>query len=279
MMSGFTSLKVGGIAFCLIEPEDFPGLMEAILFAQANKKPLAFFGDGTNILARDEGFNGVAIKLGRSFDYVSREEEGIVNVGSAVFLSRLVKECTESALSRCEFLSGIPGTFGGALFMNAGVHDAEMKDIVIDVDVLDLGDKKRKTLKRDDIGFSYRSSGLKGICILGARIRLEKDKKSAIINRIDSFNEKRAWLKELKFPSAGSVFKNPQDKDPAGRLIEECGLKGYRVGGAEISSAHANIIVNTGEAVSKDILDLIGLAKKRVKEKFGIELELELKVL
>lgn len=286
MMSDCTSLKIGGPVFCWFEPEDFKGIVEAISVAETNKKALAFFGKGTNILARDEGFNGVAMRLGRGFNYIESEDNGLVRVGSAVFLSRLVKECAELGLMGCEFLSGIPASFGGALFMNAGVRSIrdsgkrrEIKDIIFDVDVLDLRDKKRKTLKRSDIEFSYRSSGLEGVCILGGRIRLEKDRKSAIINRIDFFMERRIGLRDLGFPSAGSVFRNPQDVGPAGRLIEGCGLKGYRVGKAEFSAAHANIIVNTGGATSKDVFDLIDMAKKRVKKRFGIELELELKVI
>jgi len=286
MMSDCTSLKIGGPVFCWFEPEDFEGIVEAISVAETNKKALAFFGNGTNILARDEGFDGVAIRLDGGFNYIEDEGNRLVRVGSAVFLPRLIKECAELGLTGCEFLSGIPASFGGVLFMNAGVRSIgdrekrkEIKDIIVDIDVLDLRDKKRKTLKRNDIEFSYRSSGLEGVCILGGRIRLEKDKKSAIINRIDSFMEKRIGLCDLGFPSAGSVFRNPQGTRPAGRLIEECGLKGYRVGKAEFSVVHANVIVNTGGATSKDVFDLIDLAKKRVKKRFGIELELELKVI
>lgn len=286
LMAGCTSLKIGGPVFCWSEADDLEGLMEALSIAEAKENRVAIFGRGTNILVRDEGFDGVVIRLGKGFDYIRDKGDGTLEIGSAVSLSRLIKESRDLGLTGCEFLAGIPGSFGGAVFMNAGVRDIdrpetlkEIKDIVIDVDVFDLKDKKKKTLKRSDIGFSYRSSGLEGMCILSGRIRLEKDKKSAIIYRIDSFMKKRLWLRHLGFPSAGSIFKNPDNASPAGRLIEECGLKGRRIGGAEISKIHANIIVNTGGGTSKDVFSLIGLAKEKVEERFGIELKMEIKVI
>jgi UDP-N-acetylmuramate dehydrogenase len=283
LLSDRTSLKIGGPASFWLEPEDPDGVLEVISFAEKENKALAIIGSGSNILAQDRGFDGVVINLGQGFDYIEREQDTIVRVGSARPISQLVKDVLKLGLGGCEFLSGIPGSFGGALFMNAGVSHGkvreEIKDIIIDVDVIDLRDRKKMNLKRQDIDFSYRSSGLDGRCILGARIRLERRKRSAILDRIDSYMERREWIQRLAFPSAGSVFKNPDSSNTAGRLIEGCGLKGSRIGGAEISKIHANVIVNTGSACSKDVKDLIELAKRRVKERFGIELELELRVL
>lgn len=286
LLSLKTSLKIGGPASFWLEPENFDDVFEAVSFAEANKKALAIIGKGSNILAQDKGFDGVVINLGKGFDYIEKEQDEILRVGSAVSIARLVKECTELHLTGSEFLSGIPGSFGGAVFMNAGVRDTnnkviqrEIKDIILNVDVLDLKDKKRKVLNRGDISFSYRSSGLDEKCILGARIKLGKDKKKAIINRAASFMKSRDWIKELGFPSAGSIFKNPDNGGPAGELIESSGLKGTRIGGAEISRAHANFIVNIERATSKDVLELIGLARSKVKERFGIELELELRII
>lgn len=286
LLLNHTTFKIGGPVFCWVEPENCDDILEAIEFAEADSKPLAIIGKGSNVLARDEGFEGVLITLSAGFDYIDKEEDGIVKVGSGVLISRLIRECSESGLTGCEFLAGIPGSFGGAVFMNAGARDIknpginkEIKDIIVDVDVLDLKDKKRKIFKKKDIDFNYRFSGLDGKCILGARIKLEKDEKDAIINRIASYRKKRQWIQDMGFPSAGSVFKNPDNTRPAGSLIEQCGLKGKRIGGAEISEMHANFIVNTGNAMSKDVLDLIELAKKSVREKFGVELELELRVI
>jgi UDP-N-acetylmuramate dehydrogenase len=169
--------------------------------------------------------------------------------------------------------------------MNAGVRGLddsaeflEIKDIIKDVEVMDLKDRKIKSLAPKDIGFKYRSSGLDGKIILGARIGLKVNKKENIQERINAFNKRRAWLSNIGFPNAGSVFKNPAPDKPAGMLIDACGLKGKRIGGAEISAAHANVIVNIGKAKAKDVLDLVDLARAGVRQKFGIDLELELKI-
>lgn len=285
-LSDYTSLKIGGPASFWLEPENIDDIIEAVSVAEDNKKALAIIGKGTNILARDRGFDGVLINLGKEFDYIEREEEGVIKAGGALSISRLVNQATEWRLGGCEFLSGIPGSFGGAVFMNAGVRDVndrnekrEVRDIILDVDVIDLKGKKAETLKKEDLNFAYRSSGLEGRCLLGARIRLKKDKTSAIINRTRSFMKKRCWIQKLQFPSAGSVFKNPHTAKPAGELIERCHLKGRRIGGAEISRIHANFIVNIGGATSKDVLGLIDLARDSVRDKFNIDLELELKII
>lgn len=286
LLSSYTTFKIGGPVSSWLEPEDFDDLLEAVSIAERGNRPLAIIGRGSNILAYDRGFDGVIINLGAGFNYIEDKQDAVLKVGASVSIPRLLKECADSCLAGCEFLTGIPGSFGGAVFMNAGVRDPqdadtlrEIKDIIIDVDVLDMNDKKRKTLNRKDINFSYRSSGLDGKCILGAAIELKKDRKAAIKAKIDSFMKKREWMKQLGFPTAGSVFKNPGPGNPAGRLIEECGLKGKRAGGAEISSVHANFIVNRGGATANDVLGLIGLASSSVMDKFGIDLELELKVI
>lgn len=286
LLSDCTTFKIGGPVSFWLEPEDFDDLLEAVSIAENSNRQLAIMGKGSNILAGDSKFDGVIINLGRGFSYIEDEEGGMLRVGAAVSISRLLKECTRSGLTGCEFLAGIPGSLGGAVFMNAGVREVqdagrlrEIKDIILEVDVLDLKDKKRKALKRKDIDFSYRSSGLDGKCVLGAAIKLKKDKEDAVKRRIDSFMKKREWIQRLGFPTAGSIFKNPDSENTAGRLIEQCGLKGRRAGGAEISRIHANFIVNTGGAMAKDVLELIELAKRSVKQKFGIDLELELKVI
>ncbi len=285
LLSHHTSLKIGGPAFCWVEPEDIDEFLELIQEKEVNNKTFAVIGRGSNVLFQDNGFSGIVVKLGKDFDYIEKDEE-VVKVGAASPIFKLLDASSKWDLGGSEFLAGIPGSVGGAVFMNAGTRDIEnptlqkeIKDIIIDVDVIDLKDKKKKTLNRSEIEFTYRSSGLKEKCIIATRLRLKKDKKSTIHNRIDSYMKKREWIKNLKFSSAGSIFKNPDNSDPAGKLIEACTLKGIRKGDAEISRAHANFIVNTGRASSKDVLYLIDLARDKVKEKFGIELELELKVI
>lgn len=286
LLSQHTSLRIGGPAFCWLEPGDFDDVLEAISLADLDKRPLTVVGNGTNLLVHDKGFDGLIMNLSREFDSIEKETGEIVRVGAATPLAQVVNRCAEFGLRGCEFLSGIPGSFGGSVFMNAGVRDIgdteryrEIKDIIVDVDVVDLKNKTRKNMKVDEMGFGYRSSGLDGKCILGARIRLEKDTTSAVNSRIDSFMKARQWIQKLSFPSAGSVFKNPDASTPAGRLIDECGLKGAQAGGAEISRVHANFIVNTGDAMAKDVLELIRLAREAVKGRFGIDLELELKII
>jgi len=286
LLSHHTSLKIGGPAFCWLEPENLDEFLEVAREAEANKKTLTIIGKGNNILAHDKGFDGIVASLGRGFDYIEKETDDIIRLGAACPIFKLIQRCAEWHLSGAEFLSGIPGSIGGVVFMNAGTRDIEnpkaqkeIKDIIVDIDVIDLKDKKIKTLNRKDINFTYRSSGLNGMCIVSVRLRLKKNDKDAVSNRIHSYMKKREWIKSIKFPSAGSIFKNPDNAETAGRLIERCSLKGKRRGGAEISRMHANFIVNIGSASSEDMLYLIELAKSNVKEKFGIDLELELKVI
>ncbi|MFH1853821.1 MAG: UDP-N-acetylmuramate dehydrogenase [Candidatus Omnitrophota bacterium] len=286
LLSSHTTLRIGGPVFCWIEPENISDLFESIAMAEDRKKAFAIMGRGSNVLAAAQGFDGVAVYLNKGFDFIEKEGEDVVKVGSGLPLSLLVERTTEWGLTGCEFLAGIPGSFGGALFMNAGTRDVdnpeimrEAKDIVLDAAVLDIKTKEKATLKKNEIAFKYRASGLDGKCVISGRLKLDKADKSAIENRVKCFMKKREWIKMLGFPSAGSVFKNPANAKPAGRLIEECGLKGAKVGGAEISNAHANFIVNTGNATSNDVIKLIEQVRSRVNEKFGINLELELKVL
>ncbi|MFA5389582.1 MAG: UDP-N-acetylmuramate dehydrogenase [Candidatus Omnitrophota bacterium] len=284
-LSGHTSLRIGGQAYCWAEPENTKDILEAVSLAESKKKKFFVIGRGTNLLAGDGLFDGVIIHLAGGFDRCGAEDGDIINAGAGASLAKLVKYASDTGLSGCEFLTGIPGNTGGAVLMNAGVRGLEgagfdeIKDILLDAEVLELKSGNIKTLSRKDIDFKYRSSDLDGNVILGARFKLEKSKKEKIRDKIKAFNKKREWLAGIGFPNAGSIFKNPAPDKSAGMLIESCGLKGKRLGDAEISMVHANIIVNLGKALAKDVLGLIDLAQAGVKQKFGIELELELKVI
>ena len=269
-LSLHTSFKIGGPAYCWIEPENPEGILEAINFIEAKNKKFIIAGKGTNLLVKDEGFNGAIIHLAKGFEKIEIEREVIIKAGAGLSLAKLVKYAFDNSLADCEFLTGLPGNLGGAV---------EIKDIILDVESLDLKDRKMKTLDKKDIDFKYRSSGLERKIILGARLKLEKDNKVNIHDRVKAFNKKRDWLAKIGFPNAGSIFKNPSPDKSAGMLIESCGLKGKRIGGAEISKVHANIIVNLGKATANDVLGLIDLARASVKQKFDIELELELKII
>lgn len=268
------------------EPGNPKEILEAISLAESKNKKFIIAGKGTNLLVRDEGFDGIIIHLAGDFEKIELESGDIIKVGAGLSLAKLVKYAFDKGLGGCEFLAGIPGDIGGAVFMNAGVRKPEgglgfieIKDMLLDIEALDLKDKKMEVLGKKDIDFKYRSSGLDGKIILGARLGLKKDKKEDIQARISEFNKKREWLTKIGFPNAGSIFKNPGADKPAGMLIESCGLKAKRIGDAEISGVHANVIVNLGKATAKDVLGLIDLARTSVKQKFGIDLELELKLL
>ena len=279
LLADHTSLKIGGPVSFWAEPRDIDELLDSVSTARSRKKSIFIIGRGCNILASDNGFDGVIIKLGHGFDHIERQGEEIVRLGAGSAIQDLVTRTSEWGLAGCEFLAGIPGSVGGAVFMNAGIRESEIKDIILELEVLDIKEKSVRALKRRQIDFGYRSSGLEGMCILSALIKLKKDKPSSVKKRTDDFIKKREWMSGLGLPSAGSVFKNPNDENPAGRLIEACDLKGRRIGGAEISDAHANFILNKGGASSRDVLGLIDLARKSVKAKFGIDLELEIKIL
>ncbi len=285
LLSLHTSFRIGGPAYCWIEPENPDGILEAINFIEAKNKKFIIAGKGTNLLVKDEGFDGAIIHLAKGFEKIEIEREVIIKAGAGLSLAKLVKYAFDNGLAGCEFLAGLPGNLGGAIFMNAGVRNLEcpaefieIKDIILDVEILDLKDREIKTLDKKDIDFKYRSSGLDEKIILGARLKLEKDNKVNIQDRISAFNKKRNWLTKIGFPNAGSIFKNPSPDKSAGMLIESCGLKGERIGDAEISEVHANIIVNLGKATANDVLGLIDLARASVKQKFDIDLELELKI-
>ncbi|MFA4991954.1 MAG: UDP-N-acetylmuramate dehydrogenase [Candidatus Omnitrophota bacterium] len=285
-LSRHTSFKIGGPAAFWAEAEDRRDILEAVSLADKLKKPFVVLGAGTNILARDGGFDGVVLRLGRGFNIIEVESDRALRVGAGVVTARLAAYASERGLSGCEFLAGLPGDFGGAIFMNAGVRDPietgrfrEIKDILLDAEVLDLKDNKVRTISAADIDFRYRSSNLDNKIILAARIGLAKTEKRDVVGRAALFMKKRDWLRKLGFPSAGSVFKNPDIGGGAGALIESCGLKGERAGGAEISRQHANVIVNVNKAKARDVLGLIELARRRVKEKFGVDLELELRII
>lgn len=286
LLSKHTSFKIGGPAYCWAQPENPEGILEAVSLARAKNKKFSVIGKGTNLLVKDEGFDGVIICLGEGFEKIQTEGEGIVKAGAALSAAKLVRYASDLGLGGCEFLTGIPGNVGGAIFMNAGARNpgdpaefSGIKDILLDAEILDLKSGAISTLSAKDIDFKYRYSGLEGKIILGARFKLKNDKKDNIRDKINAFNKKREWFIKIRFPNAGSVFKNPSQDKPAGMLIDSCGLKGRKIGRAEISRVHANIIVNLGKAKAKDVLDLIDLAMASVKQKFDIDLELELRII
>ncbi len=273
-LSKYTTYKVGGIAKILVYPKSIEKLIS--LMKIINREDIKYFilGNGSNVLFSDDVYDGIIIKLDY-FDEISFLDN-IVHVGAGYPLIKLSLECARRGLSGLEFASGIPGTLGGAVFMNAGAYGSNMKGVIKDVTVL-TPELKIKTLTKDQMKFDYRESFLqhhKGYICLGATLELGHGEREMLEEIIKDRKLKRKRTQPLEYPSAGSVFRNPEGLF-AGKLIEDLNLKGYHVGGAEISTKHANFIINTGNAKASDIKEIIDHVKEEAKEKYDINLRVE----
>jgi len=273
-----TTFKIGGPCKYFIAPKDAADLKLLLKLLKSYKIPFSVLGSGSNILACDHILQRAIIRLSLPYFTKIKFKATSVKVGAGIKLARLVSLAKEKGLSGCEFLAGIPGTVGGAIIMNAGTGHPKknLSDLVVNVLVMDYNGKV-SLLKKSDIKFAYRSSNLKKYIVLSACLKLEKKKKSEIGKRIKEYLGYRVSRQDYKTPSAGCVFKNPKG-DSAGRLIELCGLKGKRIGGARISPRHANFIINTKNARAEEVLRLMGLAKKAVEKKFKLKLIPEIEI-
>lgn len=277
-MSEYTSFRIGGPADVMAFPQDDADLKNLITFAEDKNFPYLILGNGTNLLVRDGGVRGVVINMCEGFKDVVWQEDMNAVVGAGMTLAALVNECRDMGASGLEFAANIPGTVGGAIVMNAGAYGAEIKDVCEAIEL--IGKKGRLTLvKKEDAGFAYRKSALpKGAAVIRAHLRFEKKAVEEIRKRIEEYRAKRRATSAIRLPNAGSIFINPEGC-VAGRLIEEAGLKGERIGDAEVSEAHANYIVNRGTARAKDVLALMALIRDRIYGTRGIVLEPEIKVI
>ncbi len=268
-----TTLKVGGISKYVFYPKDVTSLKKALTLFKENNINYKIFGNGSNIIPSDKIYDGVIIKL--SLLNNLKIEDEVIEVEAGYSLMKLAKEVIKLGLSGLEWANGIPGTIGGAVYMNAGAYKQDMSFVLEKITALDEN-MNIVTLNKDELDFSYRHSRLmeENLICLSATLKLEKKDISLIEEVVNKRKEKRMETQPLEYPSAGSVFRNPFN-DFAGRLVEECNLKGKQIGGAMISLKHANFIINKDNATGNDVLDLINLAKKEVKEKFNIELKQE----
>ena len=272
----YTTFRVGGKAEALCAVKDFLHLKELLSFARKENLPYLVLGKGSNILVKDRGLKGIALLLKGVLEEVE-EKEGTIHAGGGLGLTELVRFCHRKGLAGVEFLAGIPGTVGGAVAMNAGAWGKSTGDVVTGVEIL-TAEGKGMTKSRSELQFSYRKAGLpSGSVVLRALFKVTPDRPEAVGERIRDYLERRKASQPLDYPSAGSVFRNPP-QDYAGRLIERVGLKGKRIGGAMISDKHANVIVNVGGARAEDILTLMEMARQTVKERTGVDLEPEIKV-
>jgi UDP-N-acetylmuramate dehydrogenase len=273
-MDRHTSLKVGGPAEVMAFPRQVEMLQKVLQSAKTVKSPIFFLGGGTNLLVKDGGIGGLVIKLSR-FNQIKQDGERIY-VEAGVPCPRLILFGLEKGLSGIEFAYGIPGTIGGVIMMNAGTPDGEIAKVVERVKVMTLTGEILE-IERDEIKFGYRSSRLPPGVILGGWLKLKNAKTGEIRERINRYMKRRNATQPIHLPNAGSIFKNPPG-DHAGRLIETAGLKGMRIGDAQISDKHANFIVNRGKATAHDVLDLIKLIGRTVEDQTGITLELEIRI-
>ena len=273
-MSDYTTYKVGGNALALVYPNDVDDLIKLINYLKENKIKFKILGNGSNLIFSDETYEGVLIKLSE-FNNLEINDT-VVTVGSGYNLVKLSLKTARMGLSGLEFAAGIPGTIGGAVFMNAGAYKMDMSYIVSEVKVL-TPDMRVKTLYNKDLDFHYRSSFLqknKDYICLEAKLVLKHGDVDKIMEVIADRKQRRLLTQPLEYPSAGSVFRNPEN-DYAGRLIEELGYKGKNIGGAYVSEKHANFIINKDHATASDVRNLINEIKDKVKEKYGIELIVE----
>ena len=284
-LASHTSFNIGGPADVFVTVENEEELAKAINFAKAENIRYFLLGNGSNVLASDEGFRGIIIKLAGDFLNASVDGE-IIKAGAGITLSKLAGLAMNSSLTGLEFASGIPGTLGGALFMNAGAYGGEMKQIVTKVKVLKNIPTANDTdcegcgaiieLTGEEMQFGYRHSILKekNYIALSCEMKLEKGDKETIASYMRELALKRKEKQPLEYPSAGSTFKRPEGYF-AGKLIEDAGLGGYTVGGAQVSEKHKGFVINKGGASAKDVKELIDYVIKTVKEKDGVTLEPE----
>lgn len=273
-LSKYTTYRVGGLVKCIVYPKNVSKLIDLIKIIKKFDIKFKVIGNGSNVLFSDKTFNGVIIKLSELDEIEFFDKK--VRVGAGFSLPKLAILCAKHSLTGFEFASGIPGTVGGAIYMNAGAYKSDMGYVVQEVKVL-TPDFKVITLENRELDFHYRSSFFKKhsdyIC-LEAIIKLDKGSRGAIEDLMRERRQRRIESQPLNFPSAGSVFRNPEG-GYAGKLIEDLGLKGLRKGGAMVSDKHANFIVNAGGASSKDIKDLIDYVHDKVMEKYNIDLKVE----
>jgi len=279
-MKKHTSFKVGGPAECLINIKNLEDLQEIITFTNEKNIPLHLIGNGSNILVLDEGIEGItAIMKMEQLEIVEKKNKVEITVGAGYKLAKLAQKLLLKEITGFEELSGIPGTIGGAIRMNAGAHGREMKDILESVTCIDKNGNIVKFIN-SQLEFDYRTSifATNNDVIVEAKLVLEKGNKEEIENKMKEYAKYRKEKQPIEYPSAGSTFKRGKDYITAA-LIQEAGLKGYALGGAEVSIKHSGFIINKGNATANDILQLIKYVKKQIKEKFDKDIELEIEII
>lgn len=276
-LSEYVNFKVGGPADILLIPNSKEQVIKSIKICKENNIPFYLIGNGSNILVRDGGFRGVVLSLKNVKNiYVDGEK---IEAECGVMLKEVSDKAIENSLTGFEFACGIPGTIGGAVFMNAGAYDGEISKVIESAEVIDENCNIIR-LSREELDFGYRSSLVmkKGYTVLSAVFKLEKGQVKTIKELIEDLTNKRESKQPLEYPSVGSTFKRPTGYF-AGKLIQDAGLKGYSIGGAAVSEKHSGFVINKGNATAKDITDLIKHIQDEVKKQFGVDLHPEVRII
>ncbi|MFJ8454313.1 UDP-N-acetylmuramate dehydrogenase [Bacillus paramycoides] len=278
-LARYTTMKIGGPADILIVPKHVAGIEKTLELVKKYKKEWTAIGRGSNLLISDQGIEGVVIRLGEGLDHLEVEKNR-VRVGGGYPLIKLSTLLSRQGLAGLEFASGIPGSVGGAVYMNAGAHNSEISNILTKTRIL-FENGTIDWLTNNEMEFSYRTSVLQrkrpGI-VLEAEFQLQAGEREEIISSMQKNKDYRRETQPWNHPCAGSIFRNPIPYF-AGNLIEKAGLRGYKIGGAQISEMHGNFIINTGAASAQDILDLIALIKHTIKDKFGVDMHTEVEII
>ncbi len=271
-----TTFRVGGAADYFVMPKKVEDIKSIVSLCKQVDLPYYILGNGSNLLVSDKGYRGVIIQIYKNMSEIRVTGETILAQAGAL-LSKVGTAALDAGLTGFEFAAGIPGTVGGAVVMNAGAYGGEMKDVLLDVTVL-TPEGELKILKKDELELGYRTSIIprENYIVLEARYKLTPGKKEAIRARMDELKEQRVSKQPLEYPSAGSTFKRPEGYF-AGKLIQDAGLRGFQVGGAQVSEKHCGFVINKGHATASDIAELIERVSEKVMQEFGVRLEPEVK--
>ncbi len=278
-LSAHTTFRIGGPASFYMIPENAEEIREGIHFAKEREFPFITIGRGSNMLFPDEGYHGVVIEIGSGMNEIEYSGAGKIRAQAGALLSAIASEAARHSLTGFEFAGGIPGTLGGAVVMNAGAYGGEIKDCIVSARVMDSAGNE-STLSREQLELGYRTSVIqsRGDLVLEAEFQFETGDPREIRERMKELNAKRRDKQPLEFASAGSTFKRPEGHF-AGKLIEDAGLRGYRIGDAQVSEKHCGFVVNRGHATAKEVLAVICDVQKKVLESSGVKLEPEVKII
>ena len=279
-MSKHTTFRIGGNADIFVTADTLKQINYILEMVKENNIPLTIIGNGSNVLVKDNGIRGIVLKI-RLDNYEINRQDLVVNVEAGMLNAKLAQILLKEGIEGFEFASGIPGTIGGAIKMNAGAYGSEMKDIILETTYIDMDDENKiKTVNNSEQCFEYRSSIFKNknVIIISTKLLLKYGNKEEIEGKMKNYLQSRKEKQPLELPSAGSTFKRGKDFITA-QLIDECGLKGIKIGGAEVSKKHAGFIVNTGNATAKDVINLVNKVKAEVFNKFNKNIELEIEIL